>query len=516
MADVSTVEVSGPLGPFAAGFVADLSRQGFSPVALRKHVGLLAGLSGWLAAEGMNPSGLSSEVAERFCVERRAAGHTYLLTAEALGPLLGYLRGLGVAPPPSPLACAGPVEELLSRFRRYLEQERGLVPAAARGYVDKVRPFVARFEGPTGLELWRVDVAEVRGFVVDVCPRPGRRSAQLTNGGRAAVASAVLASRRRARAVAGRRGAVGLRAAVVGVAEAARGRPGRRAACVVRHLVGHRHPGPGDLDGAGTTGAARCGGRRPVAGGRRLAGGRAGRAWQGWTLGAAAAAARCRGGDRRVSASRSARERAGQGGVRACSRAAPSTVAGRGHLRCRGGRAQSRARADPCASAAAHRGVGNAPGRRDAAGGRAGAPSPPREEHRDLCEMRREALCCIPGAAGRNSKGCSWVKWLTQIRKVKGTAACQESDSHAQVSEVRCRETRVIWRKLDCLKPNLQKMQDPSAGKTLDTGATLCDGILRVPLQPSGCGALPSEGNQGDESCATRRLAVSPVQPGGT
>jgi integrase/recombinase XerD len=54
------------------------------------------------------------------------------------------------------------------------------VPAAARGYVDKVRPFVARFEGPAGLELWRVDVAEVRGFVVDVCPRLGRRSARPT------------------------------------------------------------------------------------------------------------------------------------------------------------------------------------------------------------------------------------------------------------------------------------------------------------------------------------------------
>jgi hypothetical protein len=63
--------------------------------------------------------------------------------------------------------------------------------------------------------------------------------------------------------------------------------------------------------------------------------------------------------------------------------------------------------------------------------------------------MRREALCCIPGAAGRNSKEGSWVLWLTQIRKVKGTTACQESDGHAQVSGVRRRGTRVIWRKLD-------------------------------------------------------------------
>jgi hypothetical protein len=63
--------------------------------------------------------------------------------------------------------------------------------------------------------------------------------------------------------------------------------------------------------------------------------------------------------------------------------------------------------------------------------------------------MRREALCCIPGAAGRNSEGSSWVQWLTVIRKVSGTIACQESGGHAQVSEVTRRGTRVIWRKLD-------------------------------------------------------------------
>ena len=56
-----------------------------------------------------------------------------------------------------------------------------------------------------------------------------------------------------------------------------------------------------------------------------------------------------------------------------------------------------------------------------------------------LLQLRREALCRIPGAAGRNSKGCSWVQWLTRIRKVKGTIACQESGGHAQVSGVRRR-----------------------------------------------------------------------------
>jgi integrase/recombinase XerD len=180
MADVSRVEVPGPLGPFACGFVEELVRQGFMPETVGKHLALLAALSGWLEAEGIVPAGLSSEVAERFCAARRSAGLRTRVTTKALGPLLAYLRGLGIAPPASAPACRGPVEELLSRFRRYLEQERGLVPAAARGYVEKVRPFVARFDGPDGLELGRVDVVEVRAFVVDVCPRLGRRAAQLT------------------------------------------------------------------------------------------------------------------------------------------------------------------------------------------------------------------------------------------------------------------------------------------------------------------------------------------------
>lgn len=150
MADVSGVGVCGPLGPFVAGFTAELSRQGYKQQPVGKQLGLVAALSGWMAAEGVAVSGLSSEVAERFCAARRAAGHTDRATVRSLDPLLRYVRGLGVAPPASSPAPAGPVEELLSRFRRYLEHERGLVPAAARGYVDKVRSFVARFDGPTG------------------------------------------------------------------------------------------------------------------------------------------------------------------------------------------------------------------------------------------------------------------------------------------------------------------------------------------------------------------------------
>ena len=43
--------------------------------------------------------------------------------------------------------------------------------------------------------------------------------------------------------------------------------------------------------------------------------------------------------------------------------------------------------------------------------------------------------------------------------RLKGTRACQETSGRAQAYGTVRWETRVIWRKLDCLKPNLQKMQ---------------------------------------------------------
>jgi hypothetical protein len=75
--------------------------------------------------------------------------------------------------------------------------------------------------------------------------------------------------------------------------------------------------------------------------------------------------------------------------------------------------------------------------------------------HRDgqplLLLVRHEAPGRIPSSAGRNSKGGFWVRWLTPIRKVTGTRACQESGGRVQLSEVTRRGTRVIGRKLDCL-----------------------------------------------------------------
>ena len=47
--------------------------------------------------------------------------------------------------------------------------------------------------------------------------------------------------------------------------------------------------------------------------------------------------------------------------------------------------------------------------------------------------------------------------------------------------------------------PIPRRRKGQSAGKTPETGAMLCGGIVEGSPQPPECGALPSEGNQGDE-----------------
>jgi hypothetical protein len=71
--------------------------------------------------------------------------------------------------------------------------------------------------------------------------------------------------------------------------------------------------------------------------------------------------------------------------------------------------------------------------------------------------LRREAPCCIPGLAGRNLEDIPGSDGLLKIRKVKGTIACQETGGRADAYGRRAGKTRVIWPKLYCLNPNLQK-----------------------------------------------------------
>ena len=99
------------------------------------------------------------------------------------------------------------------------------------------------------------------------------------------------------------------------------------------------------------------------------------------------------------------------------------------------------------------------------------------------CATRRSDTS--PLKAGQTRREVCWVRWLTWIRKVKGTRACQETNGRVQMPETVRRETRVVWRKLDCLNPNLQRQHFTATGKASATGVRRGRGVLVRPGQPS-------------------------------
>jgi site-specific recombinase XerD len=180
MHDPSRVRVSGPLEVFASGFVAELARLGYRRTPATFQLQLMAHASRWLQSVGFGAGELTSEVVERFLAERRAAGYTNYVTPRALAPLLGYLRGLGVAPAASPRVAVGAVDVLLADYRDYLAVERGLTTDTIEGYVLSVRPFLdGRLRGDE-LDLDGLTTADVVAFVVARCRVQSRGAAKMT------------------------------------------------------------------------------------------------------------------------------------------------------------------------------------------------------------------------------------------------------------------------------------------------------------------------------------------------
>lgn len=180
MRDPSRSRFSGPLEPFAAGFGAELGRQGYTANSANLQNQLLADLSRWLEREGLGVAELSAATIERYLAARAAAGRANHRTPRALAPALTYLRSTGAAlpvdPPPVP---ASPLDEILGRYQRYLEIERGLAPGSISAYLHSVRPFLATRARGDRLDLDGLGPAEISAYVLAECPRHSSGHAKL-------------------------------------------------------------------------------------------------------------------------------------------------------------------------------------------------------------------------------------------------------------------------------------------------------------------------------------------------
>jgi len=119
--------------------------------------------------------------------------------------------------------------------------------------------------------------------------------------------------------------------------------------------------------------------------------------------------------------------------------------------------------------------------------------------------VRREARCCLPGAAGRNLEDCSWVNGLLDGETRRGQQHAANAAGPRRRGRGRRRKTRVVWSRLDCLKPNLQWRNLAAHGSASGTVATGCTDRVSRSVQLPARGRWPVRPFKGMSGRPTRR-----------
>src|SRR5260221_11234231 len=91
----------------------------------------MAHLSSWLDRQAADAAGLTADRIAEFLAVRRGS-HVRLVSGRALVPMLGFLRGLGVAPPEPRPGSGTTVDRLGQASRPHRGAARGLVARPVR------------------------------------------------------------------------------------------------------------------------------------------------------------------------------------------------------------------------------------------------------------------------------------------------------------------------------------------------------------------------------------------------
>jgi len=166
--EVSMLAVSRPVASWVAGYGGWLAARGYASGTVSQKLRQLRWLSGWLEQEGYVVGELTVErVAEFVRVQQQAARSSCVWGG--VNVLLVYLREVGAAPV-APSQPRDAVQEVLDGYRRYLLGERGLAEKTFARYELDVRLFLGRLaQRPQGLDLQRLDAADVRAFLAAEC-----------------------------------------------------------------------------------------------------------------------------------------------------------------------------------------------------------------------------------------------------------------------------------------------------------------------------------------------------------
>ena len=156
----------GPLSEHLDAYAAGVAEQGYAHHSIRQQIVVIADFSRWLKQKQIDVQALDSEVMDRFLRFRRRPQRVRRGDPKALERLLAMLRQKGIVKQHQQTVADSAQAGVVTEFRRYLLQERGLSPATLLNYVPVVEQFLAaRFHNrATNFALLRAP--HVTGFVM--------------------------------------------------------------------------------------------------------------------------------------------------------------------------------------------------------------------------------------------------------------------------------------------------------------------------------------------------------------
>jgi integrase/recombinase XerD len=158
------VDAAGPLEPFRDGFRGFLSAEGYTPKSIGLRLAFFSHVSRWMGERGLAPEALDA-VGEEFFDERRRR-YGWLTTPRSLAPLRRYLVMISVVRADSaPVEAQSPAEELIGRYRRYLERERGLSAGSIELYLAHVCRFTRAWWPDGEVRVGELDAAGIIALV---------------------------------------------------------------------------------------------------------------------------------------------------------------------------------------------------------------------------------------------------------------------------------------------------------------------------------------------------------------
>lgn len=145
-------------------YAALVEKQGFAPDYIRRQIRLLATFGEWLRRGRRQLCALDDSVVKRFLRRYRDGQRLQKSDAPTLARFLGMLRSHGVIPEKQ-RSAPSPEQKIISEYRRYLLEERGLSHATTLNYVPPIIKLLSEQSGEGRPNLAQLRAPEITGFL---------------------------------------------------------------------------------------------------------------------------------------------------------------------------------------------------------------------------------------------------------------------------------------------------------------------------------------------------------------